>query len=196
MQPPLTPASEALRTRQHRAAVQRAARKAFFDLGQARAAWAAAAAAGRDAATALVNAALTFAHAPAWELPACVAAQPGLLQAVACKLARRASGAASQLREALRALRDAQAALEAAARVLAPTPGPPPPDSGAPAAQPVPFNAEAYPDMPVYASLTLSALGAAQAPCQHAYDALPGGARADATRRRSRAAQTRMPRRW
>jgi hypothetical protein len=166
-QPPLTPQSEALRARQHRTAVQRAARKAFFDLGQARSAWAAAASSGRDAATALVNAHLTASYAPAWALPPPVAAQPGLAAAVARKLSRRAAAAAAALDDSLAALRDAQAALDAAARTLAPTPPPPPPPCDAaagvrpaPAAAVVPFNAEAYPDVPIYTALTLSHLGA------------------------------------
>jgi hypothetical protein len=170
-QPPLTPQSEALRARQHRTAVQRAARKAFFDMSQARSAWPAAASSGRDAATALVNAHLTACYAPAWALPPPVAAQPGLAAAVARKLSRRAADAVVALDAALAALRGALAALDAAARTLAPTPQPPPAaacdgdgDAGAPAAAArpavVPFNVEAYADVPIYTALPLSALGA------------------------------------
>jgi hypothetical protein len=169
-QPPLTPASEALRVRQHRTAVQRAVRKAFFDIGQARGAFAAAAATGREAATALVNAHLTAQYAPAWELPPPVAAQPGLAAAVARKLARRGAAAAAALCEALQALRDAQAALEAALRLLAPTPPPPPPQGGPEgasprAAPPLPFDADAYPDLLIYTALPLAALGARRCVC-------------------------------
>jgi hypothetical protein len=179
MQPALTPQSEALRARQHRTAVQRAVRKAFFDLAQARKTWSAAAAAGREAATALVNAHLTALYAPAWELPAGVAAQPGLAAAVAAKLARRAAAAADALDDAVGALRDAQAALEAALRFLAPTPSPlPPPPTcdpdEVPAASPsaaapaLPFNVEAYTDAVVYTALPLSALGEPPSRCMQA----------------------------
>lgn len=171
---PVASPSQALRARQHRTAAQRLVRRAFFELSQARGAWAAASASGRDAAAALVNAHLSAAYAPQAALPPAVAAQPGLAAAVARKLAQRASAAAEALRDALAALRAAHAALEAAARTLSPTdtgvdapaadadaadaPTPPPARAG-PAAPPL-FDPQAFPDMVIYAALPLSALGA------------------------------------
>lgn len=109
-----SPASPALWLRQRRTSAQRCVRKALFDLSQAKLAAEAAAAAGVEAATQLVNAHLTARYAPDWPLPATVAAVEGLSEAVAAKLLAQGLAASAALRSSLERLSAAQAAMEEA----------------------------------------------------------------------------------
>ena len=104
--------------RQHRAAAQRAVRRAMFELSQARSAYAAASTAGGAAALKLVNAHLTDEYASQWPLPRVVASQPGLMAAVHAKLMWRFTDAAVEVAQAVAVLRSALDDMHAAARLL------------------------------------------------------------------------------
>ncbi len=178
-----------LQARQHRAAVQRAVRRAAFELSQARSEAAAASAAGQDAALSLVNAHLSSRYAPEWHLPAAVAAQPGLLPAVQRKLAHRSSEAACALNDALARLQAAQQAMEAAVRGMC---GCEPTAAQAQvtrASAAVCFDPGAFPDMVIYSALTLAGLGAC---CLRARG---GSGRTSSCSRLPGPHQTRSPRR-
>ena len=104
--------------RQHRAAAQRAVRRAMFELSQARSAYAAASTAGGAAALKLVNAHLTDEYASQWPLPRVVASQPGLMAGVHAKLLWRFTDAAAEVAQAVAVLRSAVDDMHAAARLL------------------------------------------------------------------------------
>ena len=154
--------------RQHRLAAQRAVKRAVFELGQARSAYASATETGSEAAMRLVNAHLTAEYAPQWPLPQSVASQPGLMPAVLAKLNVRATDAAAAVQESLTHLRAAVEAMHAAARLLCGGGGTAfgvPSSNGGAAASPHAFDPEVMDDtVIVFTALTLPVIGVC-APC-------------------------------
>ena len=175
--------------RQHRVAAQRAVRRALFELGQARGAYAAASTAGGAAALKVVNAHLTDEYAPQWALPRIVASQPGLMAAVHAKLRWRFTDAAAEVAQAVTGMRCALDDMHAAARLLCGAPATAGTDasqqrqSPSAAANAVAFDPEVLGDTTaVFAALTLPAIGALRSvpprftphpPCTRVTDAPP-----------------------